>query len=65
MVSGSVGIGGFEEGKFEGDGPTEEVVAQIRPRGTDPVQLPVQEIDEGSRPSTKAQTSRARWSSGN
>ena len=46
MVSGPVGIGGFEEGKFEGDGPAEEVAAQIRLRGTDPVQLRAQEIDE-------------------
>ena len=26
-MSGPVGIGGFEEGEFEGDSPTEEVVA--------------------------------------
>jgi hypothetical protein len=37
MVSGSVSIGGLEEGKFEGDSPTEEVAAQIRLRGADPV----------------------------
>ena len=49
MVSGPVGIGGFEEGEFEGDSPTEEVAAQIRLCGTDPVQLRAQEIDEAAK----------------
>jgi hypothetical protein len=49
MVSGPVGIGGIEEGEFEGDSPTEEVAAQIRLRGTDPVQLRAQEIDEAAK----------------
>ena len=49
MVSGSVSIGGFEEGKFEDDSPTEEVAAQIRLRGADPVQLRAQEIDEAAK----------------
>ena len=38
-------VGGFEEGEFEGDSPTEEVAAQIRLRGADPVQLRAQEIE--------------------
>jgi hypothetical protein len=29
-MSGPAGIGGFEEGEFEGDSPTEEVAAPIR-----------------------------------
>src|SRR5438876_5656922 len=45
-VSGPVGIGGFEEGEFEADSPTEKFAAQIRRRGADPVQLRAQEIDE-------------------
>ena len=45
-MSGPVSIGGFEKGEFEGYSPTEEVVAQIRLRGADPVQLGAQEIDE-------------------
>src|SRR5438309_12133705 len=49
MVSGSVSISGFEEGKFEGDSPTEEVAAQIRVRGADAVQLRAQEIDEAAK----------------
>src|SRR5207245_4988351 len=49
MVSGSVSIGGFEEGEYEGDSATEEVAAQIRLRGTDPVQLRAQEIDEAAK----------------
>src|SRR5438105_12748606 len=28
-MSGPVGVGGFEEGEFEGDGPLEKVAAQI------------------------------------
>ena len=39
MVSGPVGIGGFEKGEFEGDSAAVEVAAQIRLRGADPVQL--------------------------
>jgi hypothetical protein len=46
IVSGSVSKGGFEEGEFEGDSPTEEAVAQIRLLRTDPVQLRAQEIEE-------------------
>jgi hypothetical protein len=49
-VSGPVCVGGFEEGKFQGDSPTEEVAAQIRLRGADPVQLRAQEIDEAAKP---------------
>src|SRR5271168_505656 len=49
MVSGSVSVGGFEEGKFEGDSPTEEVAAQIRLPGADPVQLRAQEINEAAK----------------
>ena len=49
MVSGPVSIGGFEEGKLESDGPTEEVVAQIRLRRTDPVQLSAQKIDKAAK----------------
>ena len=49
MVSGPVGISGFEEGEFEGDSPTEEVAAQICLRGTRPVQLRAQEIDEAAK----------------
>jgi hypothetical protein len=48
-MSGPVGIGGFEEGEFEGDSPTKKVAAQIRLRGADPVQLRTQEIDEGAK----------------
>ncbi len=48
-MSGSAGVGGFEEGKFEGDRPTEEVAAQICLRGADPVQLRAQEIDEAAK----------------
>jgi hypothetical protein len=36
---------GRHRGEFEGDSPTEEVAAQIRLRGTDPVQLRAQEIE--------------------
>ena len=46
--SGPVGVGGFEEGEFEGDSPTEEVTAQTRLRGADAVQLRTQEIDEAA-----------------
>jgi hypothetical protein len=42
-------VGGFEEGEFEGDSPTEEVAAQIRLRGADAVQLRAQEIDEATK----------------
>jgi hypothetical protein len=49
VVSGSVSIGGFEESKFEGDSPKEEVAAQLRPRAADPVQLCAQEIDEAAK----------------
>ena len=49
MVSDSVSISGFEEGKFEGDSPTEEVAAQIRLKGADPLQLCAQEIDEAAK----------------
>ena len=49
VVSGSLSIGGFEESKFEGDGPKEEVAAQIRLRAADPVQLRAQEIDEAAK----------------
>ena len=49
MVSGPVGIGGFEEREFEGDSATVEVAAQIRLRGADPVQLRAQEIDEAAK----------------
>src|SRR5438477_5516730 len=38
-MSGPVGVGGFEEGEFEGDGPLEKVAAQILLRGADAVQL--------------------------
>src|SRR5205807_4882652 len=47
--SGPIAIGGFEEGEFEGDSPTEEVAAQIRVRGADAVQLRAQEIDEAAK----------------
>jgi len=30
MVSGPIGVSGFEEGEFKGHGPTEEVTTQIR-----------------------------------
>src|SRR5207245_10056654 len=49
IVSGPLGIGGFEEREFEGDSATEEVTAQIRLRGADPVQLRAQEIDEAAK----------------
>ena len=49
MVSGPVGIGGFEEGEFDGDSPMEEVAAQIGVRGPDPVQLCAQEIDKAAK----------------
>ena len=49
VASGSVGISGFEKGEFEGDSPTEEVAAQIRLRGADPVQLRAQEVDKGAK----------------
>ena len=42
---GPADIGGFEEGEFEGDSPTEEVAAQIRLRRADPIQLRAQEIE--------------------
>ena len=48
-MSGRICVGGFEEGEFEGDSPTEEVAAQIRLRGADPVQLRAQEIDEAAK----------------
>ena len=38
-MSGPVGVGGFEEGEFEGDGPLEKVAAQILLRGANAVQL--------------------------
>ena len=38
-MSGPVGVGGFEEGEIEGDGPLEKVAAQILLRGADAVQL--------------------------
>ena len=49
MVSDSVSISGFEEGKFEGDSPTKEVAAQIRLPGAGPVQLRAQEIDKAAK----------------
>src|SRR5260370_12984252 len=49
-MSGPVGVGGFEEGEFEGDGPLEKVSAQILVRGADAVQLRAQEIDEAAKP---------------
>src|ERR1700719_4117029 len=49
-VSGPVGVGGFEEGEFEGDGPLEKVSAQILLPGADAVQLRAQEIDEAAKP---------------
>src|SRR6202045_1613408 len=49
-MSGPVGVGGFEEGEFEGDGPLEKVAAQILLRGADAVQLRAQEIDEAAKP---------------
>jgi hypothetical protein len=48
-MSGPVGVGGFEEGEFEGDSPTEKVAAQVLLRGADAVQLPAQEIDEAAK----------------
>ena len=45
----STRLGGFEEGEFEGDSPTEEVAAQIGLRGADAVQLRAQEIDEAAK----------------
>src|SRR5437763_8088489 len=48
-MSGPVGVGGFEEGEFEGDGPLEKVAAQILLRGADAVQLRAQEIDEAAK----------------
>ncbi len=42
----AVCVGGFEEGEFEGDSPTEEVAAPARLYGADPIQLRAQEIDE-------------------
>ena len=47
-MSGPVWVGGFEEREFEGDSPTEEVTAQIRLGGANPVQLRAQEIDEAA-----------------
>src|SRR5207248_1259786 len=49
-MSGPVGVGGFEEGEFEGDGPLEKVAAQILSRGADAVQLRAQEIDKAAKP---------------
>src|SRR5260370_17276830 len=49
-MSGPVGVGGFEEGEFEGDGPLEKVAAQILLRGADAVQLRAQEIDQAAKP---------------
>jgi hypothetical protein len=49
-MSGPGGVGGFEEGEFEGDGPLEKVAAQILLRGADAVQLRAQEIDEAAKP---------------
>jgi hypothetical protein len=49
-MSGPVGVGGFEEGEFEGDGPLEKVAARILLRGADAVQLRAQEIDEAAKP---------------
>ena len=45
-MSGPRGVGGFEEGEFEGDSPTEEVAAQVRLCWSNPVQFCAQEIDE-------------------
>jgi hypothetical protein len=39
-MSGPVGVGGFEKGEFEGDGPLKKVAAQILLRGADAVALP-------------------------
>ena len=47
-VSGRISVGGFEEGEFEGDSPTEEVAAQIGLRGAHAVQLRAQKIDEAA-----------------
>jgi hypothetical protein len=48
-ASGPIGISGFEEGEFEDDSATEEVAAQIRLHGADPVQLRAQEIDKAAK----------------
>jgi hypothetical protein len=48
-ASGLLGVGGFEEGEFERDGPAEEVAAQVRLCGADSVQLRAQEIDEAAK----------------
>jgi hypothetical protein len=48
-MSGRISVGGFEEGEFEGDSPTEEVPAQIGLRGADAVQFRAQEIDEAAK----------------
>src|SRR5438270_14069574 len=53
--SGRVGIGGVEERQLEGYGPSEEVAAQIRLGGADPVQLRTQEIDEAAKIRTVVQ----------
>ena len=38
-MSGPVGVGGFEEGEFEGDSPTEKVAAQILLASSDELDL--------------------------
>src|SRR5258708_6412543 len=48
-MSGSVGVGGFEKGEFEGDSAREKVAAQIGLCGADAVQLRAQEIDEAAK----------------
>jgi hypothetical protein len=48
-VSGQLDVGGFEEREFEGYSSTEEVAAQVRLTGADPVQLRAQEIDEATK----------------
>ena len=49
-MSGPVGVGGFEVGEFEGDGPLEKVAAQILLRGADAVQLRAQETTKPRNP---------------
>ena len=49
-MSGPLGVGGFEEGEFEGDGPTEEVAAQVRLCGADPVRVSAQPDEDGGAP---------------
>src|SRR6516165_4546911 len=48
-VSVPSGVGGFEEGEFEGDSPAKEVAAEVSMCWANPVQLCAEEIDKAAK----------------